>query len=102
MSVHDAVLVLKLTNDMTHEYRVRYITNIQGLNLTFSNLRNIFIRSPICHTLSDATRMAKKINGSKHSRHGIMIINRFRDYEWDDILVGAQREDKVISTKKRI
>ena len=44
----------------------------------------------------------KKINENKNSRYGIMIINRFKDYEWDDILVGAQREDKVISTKKRI
>jgi len=102
MSVHDAVLVLKLTNDMTHEYRVRYITNIQGLDLTFSNLRNIFIKSPISYSISDATRIAKKINENKNSRYGIMIINRYKDYEWDDILVGAQREDKVTSTKKRI
>lgn len=99
MSLHDAVIILKLTNDMEYEYRVEYILNVQAIEPTFTCVKNAFLKSYSSNNLSEAIKVAAKIDKDKETKYGQLILSKYKDYEWDDILVGASREGKKFSKR---
>lgn len=100
MSKHDAVFILKLTDDMSHEYRVTYILNIQEFKPTFANLKSVFKKAYVTKSLGQAIKIAKNIDKEKKSRYGQLILNKYKEFEWPDIIVGAARESKIIQKKR--
>lgn len=100
MSAHDAVVIITLTNDIQREYRVSYIPNVETLS-SFITIKKCFSSSKVFSKPSDAIKEAQQIIKTKQSRYGILRMNRYHYYEWDDIVEGAKREHQKISNRPR-
>lgn len=99
MSLHDAVIIITLTNDMTKEYRVNYVQDIQNLS-SFLVLRECFKDSKAYFSVNKVIKAANIISFKYASRYGIIRMNKYKYYEWEDILEGAHREEMNFSNNQ--